>query len=127
MITYQVKFERRLQLRRRRHIDFVGKGQVTLHDTCLVVSGPVHRFRIPLFGTILQKLLSTPSSRTVPYGAIIRYRTGSLLFAQSLTYNLPSEDKAEIVFVVTGGRLRSREFASHLSDNINTTKSLFAR
>jgi hypothetical protein len=117
-------------------IAFVQRGQVVLHDTCMMVSGPVLRFRMPFINRILEGLLAWPSYRTIPYGAVVRYFASYTLRRQStligafhrqhtVDFRLPSGEEVRLSFAVLGGTGRSKAFQSALNDNLTATRALF--
>lgn len=53
-----------------RTLEFTGRGVVHLQETELVVEGGLPKFFIPFAGSIYSALLSTPSSRAIPYSRI---------------------------------------------------------
>ncbi len=117
-------------------IAFVQRGQAMLHDTCLVVSGPVLRFRLPFVNRIFEGLLSSPSYRTIPYGAVVRYFasftlrrqltiTGAFRRVHTIDYRLPSGKEVRLSFNVLGGAERSKVFQAALEDNLTATRALF--
>jgi len=108
-------------------IAFVDRGQVVLHDTCMVVSGPVLRFRLSLFSGMFQGLLASPSYRTVPYGAVVRTKTKlTIIFRRQhiIDYRLPSGKEVRLSFTVSGGAEKVRAFRSALEENLTATKAL---
>ena len=115
---------------------FMRRGQVTLHDTCMIVSGPVQRFHIPLlvFGInginrIFAELWCSASYRTIPYGAVEKHsgRGGVLRRMHTVVFRLPSGRVVWLMFTVLGGSARRKAFRAALEDNLTATKALFAR
>ncbi len=128
MISTDVRFGRN----KAPEIAFVLLGQVVLHDTCMVVSGPVLRFRLPLFNGFgfFAGLLSSPSYRTVPYGAVVRSKTRlTLTFRRRhiIDYRLPSGKEVRLSFTVSGGAQKAQAFRSALDENLTATKALFEK
>ena len=108
---------------------------MVLHDTCMIVSGPLLRFRLPLITSIFQGLLASPSYRTVPYGAVVRSKTRLTRTPYSLTfrrrhiidYRLPSGKEVRLSFTVSGGAEKRQAFRSALEENLTATKALFEK
>lgn len=114
-------------------IAFVKRGQVTLHDTCMVVSGLVLRYRVSMLNFVFTNNLSYSSYRTIPYGTIVKYftrrelRTGFFRRKHIIDYRLPSGKKVRLSFNLLGGTMRSKSFQAALSDNLTATRSFYAR
>lgn len=134
MISAEIRFGRN-----KNPVAFMGRGQVTLHDTCMIVSGPVQRFHIPLvFGIIplvfgihriFAELWCSASYRTIPYGAVEKHsgRGGVLRRMHTVEFRLPSGRVVRLKFTVLGGSARRKAFRAALEDNLTATKALFAR
>ena len=116
-------------------IAFVHRGQVMLHDTCMVVSGPVLRFRLPFINRIFEGLLASPSYRTIPYGAVVRHFasftlrrqttiTGAFRRQHTIDYLLPSGKEVRLSFNVVGGAEKSTAFQAALDENLTATRAL---
>jgi hypothetical protein len=119
-------------------IAFVQRGKVVLHDTCMIVSGPVLRFRLPFINRIFEGLLTWPSYRTIPYGAVVRYFASYTLRRQStligafrrqhtVDFRLPSGKEVRLSFAVLGGAEQSKVFQAALNENLVATKALFEK
>jgi hypothetical protein len=118
-----------------RETAFFGRGEMTLFDTCLVASGPLLRFRIPLLTSFMRRLLTIPSLRTIPYGVILKYRVSMTLpqhlgfsnpFEKThvITYRLPSRKRVKLAFRVVGGGPPERVLQRQLERNLSTTKEM---
>ena len=124
MISAEIRFGRN-----KNPVAFMGRGQVVLHDTCMIVSGPVYRFHIPLVFLAFAGLLGSPSYRTIPYGAVEKHsgRGGVLRRVHTVEFRLPSGRVVRLEFTVLGGSARRNAFRAALEDNLTATKALFAR
>jgi hypothetical protein len=134
MIGVDVRFE----YNKEPEIAFTGRGRVDLHDTCMIVSGPVLRFRLPFFNPIFEGLLTTPSYRTIPYGAVERYWVSYTLRRRStlrgffrpmhtVKFRYPSGKDAMLSFTVSGRGDRASAFPASLEEYLTATRSLTAR
>lgn len=106
---------------------FGGKGYVFLQDTALVFDGNIPKFDVSFMLDIYQKVIFVPTTRTIPYSVILKYRKPRFWIGNyhQITYRLPNGKKSNIWFQMTKPRRKQKDtaFLNKLEDALNTAKS----
>jgi hypothetical protein len=106
---------------------FGGKGYVYLQDTALVLDGNIPKFDVSFMLDIYSKVLFVPTTRTIPYSVIVKYKKPGLLRGNfhQITYCLPNGKKTSVWFRMTKPRRKQKDstFLSRLEDYLKTAKS----
>jgi hypothetical protein len=123
MLTAELKFGYNKAI----EVAFVKRGQAALHDTCMIVSGPVIRYRLPFINSLFEGLLASPGYRTIPYGAVVRYAPSRFGRWHTVKYRLPSGKEVNLKFKVLGNSEQNKAFTATMNENLTATKALFMR
>jgi hypothetical protein len=90
---------------------FIGRGEVQLHETALILEGRLPRFTVPLIWALYNRLLCEWTIRTIPYSRITGYR-----YSGNWIDKTPSKLVLKIIVLVLmgafGGLLVARHAAS---------------
>ena len=114
--------------RKQLNLNFHGKGFVFLNENALVLQGNMPKFELPLLEYLFQKVLYIPTTRTLPYSTILRYKKNNTLREKhEITYRLPDGKKCCVKFLFTKSKQRNNKlFANKLEEYLTVAKSFVA-
>lgn len=110
------------------HLNIHGKGFINLSENALVLQGSMLKFEVPLIYFCYKKVLYIPTTRTLPYSTILKYKKPGLCRRRhEITYRLPGEKKCVFKFKITKySRSNNKLFANQFKEYLTVAKSFSA-
>jgi|GEM_PF-5101661 len=111
--------------RKQLNLNFQGKGFVFLNENALVLQGNIPKFELSFLNSFYQKVLYIPTTRTLPYSTILKYKkTGILRRQHKITYRLPDGKRCVVRFLFTKSKKKNNKlFANQLEEYLTVAKS----
>ncbi|AFZ16727.1 hypothetical protein [Allocoleopsis franciscana] len=109
--------------RKQLNLSFHGKGFIFLNENALILQGNMPKFELWILGYFFQKVLYIPTTRTLPYSTILKYKKPKLWRKKhEITYRLPDGKKCVVRFLLTKST-NKKIFANQLEEYLTVAKS----
>lgn len=102
-------------------------GLVFLNESFLICKGRISKFKPLFFGFLYDKVISIPTTKTIPFSTVIKYKKPSWIRPTHLIiYRLPNGNNCHVIFTIKKDNNNNvnRFFSSRLQEYLLAVKSL---